>query len=65
MYIGIDLGTSEVKLLLLSDSHQLVATVGEKISISRPAAHWSEQDPAEWWSATGKAMAALRALAEG
>jgi xylulokinase len=63
MYIGIDLGTSEVKLLLLSDSHQLVATVGEKISISRPAAHWSEQDPAEWWSATGKAMAALRAMA--
>lgn len=63
MYIGIDLGTSEVKLLLLSDTHQLIATVGEKLSISRPHAHWSEQDPAEWWSATNTAMARLRAAA--
>lgn len=61
MYIGIDLGTSEVKLLLLDDKHRIVATVGEKLGISRPAPHWSEQDPAEWWSATNKAMAALRA----
>lgn len=60
MYIGIDLGTSEVKLLLLSETHQLVATVGEKLGISRPAPHWSEQDPTEWWNATNKAMAALR-----
>ena len=63
MYIGIDLGTSEVKLLLLSEAHQLVATVGEKLGISRPAPHWSEQDPTEWWRATNKAMTALRNMA--
>ena len=63
MFLGIDLGTSEVKLLLLADDHRIVATVGEKLTVSRPHPHWSEQDPAEWWSATGKAMAALRAKA--
>lgn len=63
MYIGIDLGTSEVKLLLLSNTHQLVATVGEKLPISRPAPHWSEQDPMEWWHATTRAMTKLRAIA--
>lgn len=63
MYLGIDLGTSEVKVLLLADDHRIVATAGEKIGLSRPQAHWSEQDPAEWWSATGRAMAALSKLA--
>jgi xylulokinase len=60
MYLGIDLGTSEVKLLLLSDDHQIVATASEKISISRPHPTWSEQDPAGWWMATKRAAAALR-----
>ncbi|WP_417070368.1 xylulokinase [Niveibacterium terrae] len=63
MFLGIDLGTSEVKLLLLADDHTIVATAGEKIAVSRPQPHWSEQDPNEWWSATGKAVAALRAKA--
>lgn len=63
MFLGIDLGTSEVKLLLLAEDHAIVATVGEKIAVSRPQPHWSEQDPNEWWSATGKAVAALRAMA--
>ena len=34
--MGIDLGTSEVKLLLLSESHRIVGVAGEKLSISRP-----------------------------
>lgn len=63
MFLGIDLGTSEVKVLLLADDHRIVATRGEKIGLSRPHPHWSEQDPEEWWSATGRAMAALRASA--
>lgn len=61
MFLGIDLGTSEVKLLLLSDTHRIIAVAGERLSISRPHPAWSEQDPAEWWDAAGRAAARLRA----
>ena len=61
MFLGIDLGTSEVKLLILSDRHQIVAVAGEKLSISRKNPAWSEQNPDEWWAATTAAAARLRA----
>lgn len=60
MFLGIDLGTSEVKLLLLSDTHRIVAVAGEKLSISRPRPSWSEQDPVEWWEAASRAAMRLR-----
>jgi xylulokinase len=60
MYLGIDLGTSEVKLLLLSAAYQVVDTAGEALSVSRPQPLWSEQDPAHWWQATQRAVQTLR-----
>lgn len=60
MYLGIDLGTSEVKVLLLDDKHSIVATTGEKLEVSRTRPHWSEQDPEAWWQATRAAVAALK-----
>jgi xylulokinase len=63
MYLGIDLGTSEVKVLLLQDDHRIVATAGARLTVSRPHPGWSEQDPADWWAATESAVAALRAQA--
>src|SRR6187399_990956 len=63
MYLGIDLGTSEVKVLLLQDDHRIVATAGARLTVSRPHPGWSEQDPADWWAATEAAVAALRAEA--
>jgi xylulokinase len=60
MYLGIDLGTSEVKLLLLSAAYQVVDTAGETLSVSRPQPLWSEQDPAHWWQATQRAVQTLR-----
>ncbi|MGB9097683.1 xylulokinase [Erwinia sp.] len=59
MYIGIDLGTSGVKAILLSESGQLLATQSEPLTVSRPQPLWSEQSPADWWQATDKAMQAL------
>ena len=61
MYLGIDLGTSEVKLLLMEENGDVVATSGVPLTVSRPRAQWSEQDPAQWWDATGRAMHQLRA----
>ncbi|MFM2120461.1 MAG: hypothetical protein RL722_1929 [Pseudomonadota bacterium] len=56
MYLGLDLGTSELKALLLDDQHQLVASVGEPLTVQRPQPLWSEQQPADWWAATERAI---------
>ena len=51
MYIGIDLGTSGVKAILLSEQGDVLATQTEKLQVSRPYPLWSEQDPEQWWQA--------------
>ncbi|MEK8033851.1 xylulokinase [Ideonella sp. DXS29W] len=60
MYFGIDLGTSEVKGLLVGPDGRIVAQAGEPLDVSRPQALWSEQDPAAWWAATETVVAKLR-----
>lgn len=59
MYIGIDLGTSGVKAILLSEQGDVLATQTEKLQVSRPHPLWSEQDPEQWWLATDRAIKAL------
>jgi xylulokinase len=61
MYLGIDLGTSEVKLLLLGTDGRVVGQAGVPLDVSRPQPLWSEQAPADWWQATEAAVATLRA----
>lgn len=58
--LGIDLGTSEVKLLLLDQHGTIAATAGAPLSVQRPHPHWSEQEPASWWEATQQAARQLR-----
>jgi xylulokinase len=69
MFLGIDLGTSSVKVLLLDEGHRVVGTADAPLELSRPHPHWSEQQPSDWWAALGQAMQALqrsvpRALAQ-
>lgn len=59
MYIGIDLGTSGVKVVLLDEAQNILAITQQPLSISRPQPLWSEQDPQQWWQATNQAMLAL------
>ncbi len=47
--LGIDLGTSSVKALLLDDD-RVVATASAPLTVQRPEPGWSEQDPHDWWS---------------
>ena len=61
MYIGIDIGTSEVKALLLAPDQRVVGTAGAALTVSRPQPGHSEQDPAHWWAATQSALDGLRA----
>jgi len=59
MYIGIDLGTSGVKVALLNAQGEVAAIGSAPLQVSRPHALWSEQDPESWWLATDLAMQAL------
>jgi xylulokinase len=61
--LGIDLGTSELKLALVDAQGALVASAGAPLTVSRPHPHWSEQDPQDWWDALVVAAHALRARA--
>jgi xylulokinase len=60
MYLGIDLGTSEVKMLLLDDGQQVVARASEPLTLSRPQPLWSEQHPHDWWAAVERGIASLQ-----
>ena len=51
MYIGIDLGTSAVKLLLVDGDGQILKTVTKEYQLYFPQPGWSEQNPADWWKA--------------
>ena len=61
MYLGIDLGTSGVKVLLMDDSQRVLGSATGPLTVARPHAGWAEQDPADWIAATRTAMAELRA----
>lgn len=61
MFLGIDLGTSGVKVLLMGDAQRVLGTATAPLTVARPHPGWSEQDPAAWIAATEAAMAELRA----
>lgn len=63
MYLGIDVGTSEIKTLLLDESSKIVAVAGAPLTVQRPQPHFSEQDPESWWQALNQALSLLRAQA--
>lgn len=49
--IGIDLGTSASKFLLVDEAGRVLNTVTKEYPLSFPRPGWSEQDPAHWWQA--------------
>jgi xylulokinase len=56
LFLGIDLGTSAVKAVLIDERDRVVAEASAPLTITRPRALWSEQDPEDWWSATQDAL---------
>lgn len=61
MYLGIDLGTSGIKAVLVDESDTARASHTEPLDISRPRPGWSEQNPEDWWQATLRSLDALAA----
>ena len=67
MYIGLDLGTSGLKGVLISAEQGVLAEASAPLSVSRPHESWSEQAPADWIAAAEAvldALAATRSLAD-
>ena len=58
-YLGIDLGTSGVKAVLIGGDGVLLAQATAPLAVSSPHPLWSEQDPAAWWEATVGAVRQL------
>ncbi|CAN7149620.1 xylulokinase [Bosea sp. LjRoot90] len=59
-YIGIDLGTSSIKAVLVDDRQHVLATATRDLTVDRPAPLWSEQNPADWISAALAVLDGLR-----
>ncbi|MCR5796929.1 MAG: xylulokinase [Eubacterium sp.] len=51
LYIGVDLGTSAVKLLLMEADGSIKNIVSKEYPLSFPNPGWSEQKPEDWWNA--------------
>ncbi|WP_312625174.1 xylulokinase [Scandinavium sp.] len=64
MYLGIDLGTSEVKALVIDENGDIVASHSAPLTIQRRHPHWSEQSPQAWWEATDYLMSTLKEKCE-
>ena len=58
-YIGIDLGTSAVKLLLMDETGAIANIVSREYPLAFPHPGWSEQNPADWWAAVCGGIPAL------
>jgi xylulokinase len=56
MFIGIDLGTSSIKSILVGEDGRLIASGSAPLQVSRPAPGFSEQDPESWWAATAASL---------
>ncbi len=51
MYLGIDVGTSSVKAILIDEDQTIFASESAPLEVSRPHTGWSEQHPSLWWQA--------------
>ena len=59
MFIGLDLGTSGLKGVLIDAAQRVVAEAHAPLAVSRPHDGWSEQDPADWIAAAERVLDAL------
>ncbi len=62
-YLGLDIGTSSVKALLVDADQRVVAEASPTLDVSRPHPLWSEQDPDDWVTGVEAGVAAIRAQA--
>lgn len=60
-WLGIDIGTSGVKSILLDENQQVLHSSSAPLDVSRPHPVWSEQNPHDWWDAVLSTVDAIAA----
>jgi xylulokinase len=55
-YLGIDIGTSSAKCMLIDETGKVLAAAQSHYGVSRPAPGWAEQEPEMWWKAVVKSV---------
>lgn len=65
MYLGLDLGTSGVKGILMNDRQEVVAEATAPLTVQRPHEGWSEQEPSHWIAAAETVLDKLSAFGLG
>ena len=60
MFLGIDLGTSGIRVLLVNAEGRAIVSAAVAIKVSHPHIGWSEQDPSIWIAALEKAVGKLK-----
>ena len=63
MFLGIDIGTSSVKAVLVDEHEAIIAQASSPLTVERPQPLFAEQDPESWWQASAAAIANLPAPA--
>ncbi len=62
--IGVDIGTTGAKTLIISETGDVVASAAVEYPLYMPHPNWSEQDPQDWWCATVQSVQAALAQAK-
>lgn len=60
-FIGIDVGTSSIKVIAVDPGGELIATASSPMTVAVPQPGWSEQNPQDWWSGTCSAIRSVLA----
>ena len=60
MFIGIDLGTSSIKMILIDQNQNILATANSSLTVQSPKDGFSEQNPQEWIDSTMECFEALK-----
>ena len=60
MYLGIDLGTSSLKVIVLDADEHIIDSVSMPLTVQHLQPDFSEQDPHDWWQALQQAMRQLK-----
>jgi len=63
-YIGVDLGTSALKLVMMKGNGELVKTVSKEYPLYFPRSGWSEQKPEDWFIAVKEGLKELAAFVD-
>jgi xylulokinase len=64
-YLGVDVGTTGSKALLVDERGRVVASHTTEYPLYTPRVGWTEQNPEDWWTATVKSVRAVSREIEG